>query len=176
MDNYWDASKENWYLWLALPVDDQVFRCQKHVANSKIWNWTQQVLAHDLIARCHLHLFGPLMCFPLRHPTLVCYCFHPLNAGWRWPRGAPHTQWHDVISDTALSLRQDTNQLEHVMCLWVLKIIFWQALAQCKLTRVNDDDDDDGTLGDNLVVVFRLMTLEINGNTQFELITSIKWE
>ena len=62
---------------------------QDHVTNAVLCEWAQEPWASVCIAKCRLHWFGHLLCFPSDHPTQVIYHFDPLAASWRRPRGAP---------------------------------------------------------------------------------------
>ena len=50
--------------------------------NYEIQNQTQQLLAHDLIARCCLHCFGHLMhCLPMHLTLHAAILIHSVLAG-----------------------------------------------------------------------------------------------
>ena len=49
------------------------------------------------IAQGRLRWFGHLLRSPLNHPAHAIYTFNPRGAGWSRPRGAPRTQWSDVL-------------------------------------------------------------------------------
>lgn len=68
-----------------------------HVTNADLRKRTLQPPASRLAAQRRIRWLGHLLRLPLEHPTRAIFSFDPAAAGWKRPRGKPHTRWLDVI-------------------------------------------------------------------------------
>ena len=85
-----------------------------HVPNEELRARTNQSYASVLAGQKRLRWFGHLNRLPPDHPTRIVADFDPAAAGWRRPRGAPRTRWHDVIAADLRQLGLTIADAEHI--------------------------------------------------------------
>ena len=81
-------------------------QAQRTITNTKWLDYKTHIEVRTLtnrqpiqryIAQGRLRWCGHLLRSPLNHTALAIYTFNPRAAGWSRPRGAPRTQWSDVL-------------------------------------------------------------------------------
>ena len=72
-------------------------RWQDRVTNEELRRRSLQPPLPRLLAQRRLRWFGHVLRMPEDNPTKAIFDFNPTTAGWRRPRGRPHTRWTDVL-------------------------------------------------------------------------------